>query len=44
MNEEKTTLKVNLNFVSSLIIGIDILVDNLINKLNADHSQAWMHP
>ena len=36
MNEEKTTLKVNLNFVSSLIIGIDILVDNLINKLNAN--------
>ena len=38
MNEEKTTLKVNLNFVSSLIIGIDILVDNLINKLNANIS------
>ena len=36
MNEEKTTLKVSLNFVSSLIIGIDILVDNLINKLNAN--------
>ena len=36
MNEEKTTLKVNLNLVSSLIIGIDILVDNLINKLNAN--------
>ena len=36
MNEEKTTLKVNLNFVSSLMIGIDILVDNLINKLNAN--------
>ena len=36
MNEEKTTLKVNLNFVSSLIIGNDILVDNLINKLNAN--------
>lgn len=36
MNEEKTTLKVNLNFVSSLIIGIDMLVDNLINKLNAN--------
>ena len=36
MNEEKKTLKVNLNFVISLIIGIDILVDNLINKLNAN--------
>ena len=36
MNEEKTTLKVNLNFVSSLIIGIDMLVDNLVNKLNAN--------
>ena len=36
MNEEKTTLKVSLNFVSSLIIGNDILVDNLINKLNAN--------
>ncbi len=38
MNDEKTTLKVSLNFVSSLIIGIDILVDNLINKLNANIS------
>tara|TARA_B100001564_G_scaffold272186_1_gene233827 strand:+ start:82 stop:210 length:129 start_codon:yes stop_codon:yes gene_type:complete len=36
MNEEKTTLKVSLNFVSSLIIGIEIFADNIFDKLNAN--------
>tara|TARA_B100000965_G_scaffold328706_1_gene291871 strand:+ start:58 stop:186 length:129 start_codon:yes stop_codon:yes gene_type:complete len=36
MNEENTTLIVSLNFVISLIIDIEIFVNNLFDKLNAN--------
>jgi len=36
MNEENTTLIVSLNFVISLIMDIEIFVNNLFNKLNAN--------
>ena len=40
MNEEKTTLKVNLNFVSSLIIGIDRLLDMTRTAVNVTGDAA----
>ncbi len=36
MNDENTTLRVSLNFVSSLIIGNEIFVDKLSVKLSAN--------
>jgi len=36
MNEENTTLIVSLNFVISLIMDIEIFVNNLFDKLNAN--------